>query len=165
MKLTDSLRAEFAREAETTRKQFARIPDEKLNWRPHEKSFTAGALAAHIVDCLRMAEPILAQAAFDIDPATHRFFQAASTTELLQGFDEAVARGQRVLAALTDVALEQSWQFKIKGKARFERERIEVFRDFVLSHLIHHRGQLSVYLRLLDVAVPGSYGPTADEQD
>lgn len=66
--------------------------------------------------------------------------------------------------SFTDAALEQNWQFKIKGRTRFERERAEVFRDFVLSHLIHHRGQLSVYLRLLNVPVPGAYGPTADEQ-
>lgn len=164
MKLLDSLQREFARETETTRKQLERLPDDKLNWQPHEKSFTAAALAAHIVDCLQMAEPILTQAELDIHPATHQFFQAASTTELLQGFDAAVARGQQALAMLTDAALDERWQFKINGKPRFERERAEVFRDFVLSHLIHHRGQFSVYLRLLDVAVPGSYGPTADEQ-
>ncbi|MFN0123907.1 MAG: DinB family protein [Blastocatellia bacterium] len=164
MKRIDALKNEFARETETTRRQIARLPDDQLNWRPHEKSFTAGALAAHLVDCLRWTEAIFSHAELNLDPATYQPFHAASTTELLRGFDDAIARGQQALDALTDAALEQSWQFKINGKVRFARERDEVFRDFALSHLIHHRGQLSVYLRLLGVAVPGSYGPTADEQ-
>lgn len=164
MKQTNSLKVEFTRETEATRKQLERLPDDQLAWQPHEKSFTAGALASHIVDCLRWADAILSHDELDMNPATHQFFHAASVAELLQGFDEAVERGQQALAATNDAALEQNWQFKIKGCTRFERERAEVFRDFVLSHLIHHRGQLSVYLRLLNVPVPGAYGPTADEQ-
>jgi uncharacterized damage-inducible protein DinB len=83
---------------------------------------------------------------------------------LLAAFDDQVATGRRALAGATDADLLQPWRFKVRGRLYFERPREAVFRDFTLSHGIHHRGQLSVYLRLLGVPVPGSYGPTADEQ-
>jgi len=161
MKMTDSLAKEFEHEAQTTRKHLERLPGDKLAWRPHEKSFTAAALASHIVDCVGWAESIFSQDEFDFNPATYRPYLAASVADLLKAFDEKVAKGKQALAGTADASLPQPWRFKIMGKVRFERPRAEVFRDFTLSHLIHHRGQFSVYLRLLDVPVPGSYGPTA----
>jgi uncharacterized damage-inducible protein DinB len=99
----------------------------------------------------------------DIDPATYRPYRAASVADLLKTFDDNVANGKQALAGVADANLMQAWRLKLMGKLRFERPRAAVFRDFTLSHLIHHRGQFSVYLRLLNVPVPGSYGPTADE--
>jgi uncharacterized damage-inducible protein DinB len=84
--------------------------------------------------------------------------------DLLKTFDANVANGKQALAGVADATLMQAWRFKMMGRLRFERPRAAVFRDFTLSHLIHHRGQFSVYLRLLNVPVPGSYGPSADEQ-
>lgn len=164
MKLIESLINEFAHETQTTRKQFERLPADKLDWRPHEKSFTAGALAAHVVECIGLGIPILSSDEFNIDPADYKPYQAASVADLLQTFDDKVADCKQAMAGSTDAALWQPWRFKVMGRLRFEKPRVDVFRDFTLSHLIHHRGQLSVYLRLLDVPVPGSYGPTADEQ-
>ena len=93
----------------------------------------------------------------------YRSYRASSSAELIETFDADVAKGAALLAAVDDTVLKSPWRLTVKGKVRFERPRDEVFRDFTLSHLIHHRGQLSVYLRLLDLPVPGAYGPTADE--
>lgn len=159
-----SLAVEFEHEAQTTRKHLERLPGDKLDWRPHEKSFTARGLASHIVECVGWAESIFGMDEFDFDPTTYKPYQATSVAELLETFDEKVASGTQALAGVADEHLMLLWRLKIMGRVRFEKPKAAVFRDFTLSHLIHHRGQLSVYLRLLNVAVPGSYGPTADEQ-
>jgi len=164
MKMIDSLMMEFEHEAETTRKHLERLPDDKLDWRPHEKSFTAGALASHIVECIGWGDLIFDLDEFDIDPTTYKFYQATSVADLLKTFDDKVANCKQALARAADADLTQPWRLKVMGRLHFEKPRTVVFRDFTLNHLIHHRGQFSVYLRLLDVAVPGSYGPTADEQ-
>ena len=159
----DSIAREFDRETETTRRHLERVPEHKLDWRPHEKSFTAGGLASHIVDCVSWTERIFTQSEFDFDPATYNVFAAVSVADLLGAFDGHVAAGKQALANVVDADLMKTWQLKVKGRSYFEKPKADAFRDFTLSHLIHHRGQLSVYLRLLDVPVPGSYGPTADE--
>jgi uncharacterized damage-inducible protein DinB len=164
MKMKDSLIAEFERESQTTRKHLERLPGDKLDWRPHEKSYTAGALASHIVECVSWADSIFNQDELDIDLETYKPYQAASATELLKTFDDNVAACKQVLAGVADATLDQSWGLKVNGQLQLERPKAEVFRDFILSHIIHHRGQFTVYLRLLNVPVPGSYGPTADEQ-
>jgi len=159
----DGLRSEFDRETRATRRYLERLPGDRLEWRPHHKSFTAGELASHIVECVRWTEAIFGDDEFNVDPATFKSYRASSSAELLETFDASVARCMEVLAAVDDLAAARPWRMKIKGTVRFERPKAMVFRDFTLSHLIHHRGQLSVYLRLLDVPVPGAYGPTADE--
>ena len=163
MSTIDSLLKEFEREAQTTRKHLERLPDGKLGWRPHEKSFTAAGLASHITECVGWTEVIFNENEYNFDPATYRPYVAKSTADLLKTFDDNVAKGRQALAAATEGSLEQPWSLKIMGRVQFEKPRADVFRDFALSHVIHHRGQFSVYLRLLDIAVPGSYGPSADE--
>jgi uncharacterized damage-inducible protein DinB len=163
MTTADALRSEFDREMRATRRHFERLPDDRLEWRPHPKSFTAGELASHIVECVRWTEAIFSADEFNVDPATFATYRGASAAELLQTFDADVARCARLLAAADEASISSPWRMKIRGVVRFERPRSVVFRDFTLSHLIHHRGQLSVYLRLLEVPVPGAYGPTADE--
>lgn len=160
----DSLIAEFEQEARTTRRHLERLPNDKFNWRPHPKSFTAGGLASHITDLLRFAELILTTDEFDFDPTAERPYEASLVADLLQTFDENVARGLQALQGAADETMMKPWRLKVMGRVLLERPRALVFRDFTLSHQIHHRGQLSVYLRLLDIAVPSSYGPTADEQ-
>ena len=164
MRMSDSLITEFEHEAQTTRKHLERLMNDKFDWRPHEKSFTAGGLASHIVECIGFADAIFTQNELDIDPRTYMPYLAASATDLLKAFDDNVAICKRVMAGVSDETMMQPWQFKIMGRLRFEKIRVDVYRDFILHHLIHHRGQFSVYLRLLDVPVPGSYGPSADEQ-
>jgi uncharacterized damage-inducible protein DinB len=163
MATAEGLRSEFDREAQTTRRYLERLPADQMEWRPHRKSFTLGELAAHIVECVRWTDAIFSGDEFNVDPATFEPYRASSAGELLDTFDADVARCRQVLAAIGDTVVMSPWRLKIKGTVRFERPRAVVFRDFTLSHLIHHRGQLSVYLRLLDVPVPGAYGPTADE--
>lgn len=164
MAMIDSLIMEFEHEAKTTRKHLERLPDDQLDWRPHEKSFTARGLASHIVECVGWADSIFSKDELDFDPATYKPYRATSVADLLKAFDDKVAGGKHALAGVADADLMQPWRLKIMGRVRFEKPKAAVFRDFTLSHLIHHRGQLSVYLRLLNVPVPGSYGPTADER-
>jgi uncharacterized damage-inducible protein DinB len=158
------LLAEFEHEATTTRKHLARLPDDRLDWQPHPKSFTARALASHIVECIGWARTIFSADEFDFDPASYQPFRAETVVDLLREFDRNVEAGTRAISSAGAAAVNAAWRMKIRGRVRFERTRGDAFRDFTLSHVIHHRGQLSVYLRLLDVPVPGSYGPTADEQ-
>ena len=164
MKTIDSLIREFKNEAQTTRKHFERLPGDKLEWRPHEKSFTAGGLASHIVECIGWADSIFNSNEFDFDPATYKPYQATSAADLLKTFDDKVRSGRQVLEGVDEETIMQPWRLKMMGRLMFEKPRADVFRDFTLSHVIHHRGQFSVYLRLLNVPVPGSYGPSADEQ-
>jgi uncharacterized damage-inducible protein DinB len=160
----DSLMAEFAHETQTTRKHLERLPNDQLDWRPHAKSFTAGQLASHMVDCIRWTESIFAADELDMDPSAYRPFRATSVAALLETFDSEAAKATQVMTSAADTSVTQPWRLKMHGKVWFEKPREAVFRDFTLSHLVHHRGQFSVYLRLLEVPVPGSYGPTADER-
>ena len=164
MSLIDTLISEFEHEAQTTRKHLERLPDDKLGWRPHEKSFTAGGLASHITECVGWTDAIFNGDEFNFDPATFKRYQATSAADLLKTFDENVATAKQALKDAGEASLSEPWSLKIRGRVLFEKPKAAVFRDFALSHVIHHRGQLSVYLRLLNIPVPGSYGPSADEQ-
>ena len=164
MKVIEFLAQQFKQETKTARRHLERLPDEKFDWRPHEKSYTAGALASHIVECLNWTTDVFTKNEMNFDPATYKPYVAASSEELLEAFEKSVEDGKRVLAAVDEEASMQPWALKFNGQQIFERPRVDVFRDFTLSHVIHHRGQFSVYLRLLDVPVPSSYGPTADEK-
>jgi uncharacterized damage-inducible protein DinB len=161
--MLESLIGQYTNETRATRRLLERIPADRFEWRPHPKSFTAGGLASHIVDCLNWLDAIFTRDELDVDPSTFRVYRAASLDALLAAFDEKVTSGKAILAGLDESALRAPWRLKLLGKVRVERPKAEAFRDFTLSHMIHHRGQLSVYLRLLDVPVPGVYGPTADE--
>jgi uncharacterized damage-inducible protein DinB len=163
MSLIESLKEELAHEAATTRKHFERLPEARLDWQPHEKSFTTRGLASHLVDTIGWTESIFRSDELDFNPATYRAFTASSVDDLLKTFDRRVAEATRSMSGVVDASLAQPWRLKMMGRLHLEKPRSAVFRDFVLSHLIHHRGQLSVYLRLLNVPVPGSYGPSADE--
>jgi uncharacterized damage-inducible protein DinB len=164
MTMIDLLMSEVDNETRTTRRHLERLPDEKLDWRPHEKSFSARELASHIVECVRWAESIFSRDELDMDPIAYKSYQASSVGDLLKTFDEDVARCKQALASASEAMMMQPWRLKLRGKLKLERPKAAAFRDFTLSHVIHHRGQLSVYLRLLNVPVPGSYGPTADDQ-
>ena len=162
--MIDTLRDEFDKEMRTTRRLIERIPEDRSGWRPHHKSYTAIELGAHIVDCIGWTPAIFGGDELDMNPASYTFCQPASVADLVEAFDDGVAKSTRAMAAAVDADLLKPWRLLIRGKLRFERPRDIVFRDLTVSHLIHHRGQLSVYLRLMDVPVPGSYGPTADDR-
>ena len=154
---------EFDHETAVTRKMLARLPDAQFGWRPHPKSFTAGDLACHIVESVGWARPILTAVEFDLDPASYRPFEATSQQALLDGLDRVAAAGRVAFTAVNEAALDEPWRLLIGGRPRWSKPREVVLRDFTFSHVAHHRGQLSVYLRLLELPVPGAYGPSADE--
>ena len=160
----ETLLAELEHEARTTRKHLERLPEDRFDWRPHPKSSTAGQLASHLVECIRWTGPIFNADELDMNPSTYRPFSATSSSALLDAFDDEVTQASQAIAGAADREATQPWRLKMHGKVWFEKPREAVFRDMTLSHLVHHRGQLSVYLRLLDVPVPGAYGPTADER-
>jgi uncharacterized damage-inducible protein DinB len=159
----DALLAEFVHETNVARRHLERLPDDRFDWRPHVRSWTTGELGAHMVDCVRWTEPVFGADELDMDPHDYAACRATSVASILEAFDAAVARGTRVMTASSDPSASMPWRFRVRGTLRWEKPREAVFRDMTLNHLVHHRGQFTVYLRLLDVPVPGSYGPTADE--
>jgi uncharacterized damage-inducible protein DinB len=164
MTRVETLLAEFQHEVRTARRHLERLPDHRFEWRPHPKSSSAGGLASHLVDCVRFAAPIFSAEELRIDLSGYAPFRATAGAELIEAFDAEVADAVHALAHASDTDASGPWRMLIDGAVRFVKPREAAFRDMALSHLIHHRGQLSVYLRLLDIPVPGSYGPTADER-
>ncbi len=162
MSMVDALLPEFDHEMTTTRKVLERVPEDKFDWKPHAKSFSLGALTAHVAALPTWGGEALTKSELDIaggQPPT----APPSKVELMAAFDKNVAATRSALAGKTDGELLAMWTLKRGGKAIFSMPKASVLRSFVLSHLIHHRGQLSVYLRLLDLPVPSIYGPSADE--
>ncbi len=162
MSLGKTLAQELNYEAVSTRAMLERLPESDYGWAPHEKSMTLGALAAHVAESGCWTEQILNQDEFDLDPANYKPLVVKGRDELLKSFDGATAKACAQLEQAEDACLMALWKFKSKGNLVFEMPRIAVVRMFILSHLIHHRGQLSVYMRLRDIPVPSIYGPTAD---
>ena len=162
MPLVDALLPEFDREMALTRKVLERIPDQDLGWQPHQKSWPLGTLATHVARIAGWATATLAHDGFNIDGESGGT-PAASRAEVLVAFDAHVRDARAALVGKTDAELLAPWTLKAQGHTVFTMPKTSVLRSFVLSHLIHHRGQLTVYLRLRDVPVPSIYGPSADE--
>jgi uncharacterized damage-inducible protein DinB len=162
MPLVDALLPEFDHEMTTTRKVLERVPEDRFNWKPHAKSFSVGELATHVANLPTWGTETLTKSEIDL-AGGQRLAALASKAELIAAFDKNVAATRAALTGKTDAELLAIWSLKRGGKTIFSMPKTAVLRSFVLSHLIHHRGQLSVYLRLLDVPVPSIYGPSADE--
>ena len=162
MPVKDTLLAEFDHEMGTTRRLLERIPDEKFDWKPHQKSMTLGGLATHLSNLPNWGTTILNDASYDLAAGPPNLTQSASRGDVLAQFDTATARTRAALDK-TDAELGAQWKLKRGEQELFSLPRAAAFRTFVLYHVVHHRGQLSVYLRLNDVPVPAIYGPTADE--
>jgi uncharacterized damage-inducible protein DinB len=166
MGISKSLLPEFDHEMATTRKTLERVPEDKFDWKPHEKSSAMGGLASHISNIPTWAINAINQDSLDLAPGgvpVPPLQGAKSQAELLRTFDDNIARAREAIAGATDEALFSPWSLLHGGKTIMTLPRIAVLRSFVMSHLIHHRGQLSVYLRLNDIPVPAIYGPSADE--
>jgi uncharacterized damage-inducible protein DinB len=165
MSIAESLLPEFDRETGLTRQLLERVPNEKASWKPHPKSFSLGDLSLHIANLLTWAVSTMKQTEFDINPPGGPGFvplKFESVGSTLKALDENVRTTRAVIAGATDGELMVMWTFKNGGKTVFSMPRIAVLRSFVMNHMIHHRGQLTVYLRELDVPLPQMYGPTAD---
>jgi uncharacterized damage-inducible protein DinB len=163
MPLVDALLPEFDHEMATTRTVLERVPEEKFDWKPHAKSFSLGALAAHVATLPVWATETLTRGEIDLDPNQRPPSALPSRTELLATFDRNVGDARAALAGRTDAELDAMWSLKRGGRTLFTMPKTAVLRSFVLNHLVHHRGQLTVYLRLVDAPVPSIYGPSADE--
>ena len=165
MTIAQSMLPEFDHEMSTTRSLLERVPDEQAAWRPHGKSTALGDLATHLVGLASWAVPVLTQPELDLNPPGGPGFKLpafTSTADLLQQFDGNVRAAREQIARTTDADLMVPWSLKSAGHAIFTMPRVSVMRMFFMNHIIHHRGQLSVYLRLNDVPLPSIYGPTAD---
>ncbi|HEX4229148.1 MAG TPA: DinB family protein [Bryobacteraceae bacterium] len=163
MPFSQTLLLEFDDEMKKTRKILERVPDDKFDYKPHEKSMSLGRLATHIADLPNWAVVTIDQDVLDMQPG-YKPHVATTQDELLDIFDKNVATASEKIAGATDEHWNQIWTFKFSGKTMMALPRTAVMRGMVMNHIIHHRGQLGVYLRLNDVAVPGMYGPSADEQ-
>lgn len=162
MPMVDALLPEFDHEMTTTRKLLERVPEDKVDWRPHARSWTLGQLAQHVATLPMWGSVTLKQSELDLS-AGGEMPALRTRADLLQAFDGHVAETRTALVGCRDAELMTPWSLKKDGHVVFSMPKAAVWRSFVLSHLIHHRGQLSVYLRLQDVPVPSIYGPSADE--
>lgn len=166
MTIKDALLPEFDQEMANTRKTLERVPDDKLAWKPHPKSFSMAALSTHIVNMTGWAIDTIKKDSFDISPPgapPYKEEPAVSRKELLDKFDENVANARAAIVDATDEAYLKPWSLLSAGKPLFTMPRIACIRTFVMNHVIHHRAQLGIYLRLNDIPVPSIYGPSADE--
>ena len=166
MPIVQALLPEFDHEMANTRKTLERVPDGKFAWKPHEKSMPMGNLAIHLATLPGWTVQTLQQESLDLAPPGGEPFklpEAKDTREVVAMFDKNVAEARQVLAEATDEQLMKPWSLLMGGKTIFTLPRAAVLRSFVMSHSIHHRAQLGVYLRLNDVPVPSIYGPSADE--
>jgi uncharacterized damage-inducible protein DinB len=164
MSIIDSIIAEYSQESANTRKVLERIPEEKFGWKPHERSMSFGELASHLADSSDWIGDILETDEFNVDMSSFKPFLAATQAELLDAFDRNTAAAKELMKGQPDEKLMQLWRLKMDGNLIFEMPRVAVLRNMILNHTIHHRGQLTVYLRLNEIPVPAIYGPSADEQ-
>jgi uncharacterized damage-inducible protein DinB len=163
MTMKDALLPEFDHEMGTTRRLLDRVPDDRMGWQPHQKSMTLGRLATHVAEIPHWAQTIIKDQVFNVDPAAFVPRTAASRAELLRTFDDSVAAARALVAAASDAELTATWTLTSGGKEVLSLPKAAVWRSFVMNHIIHHRGQLSVYLRENNVPIPAIYGPSADE--
>ncbi|SRR5579859_1429652 len=160
--LNQTVLPEFDHEMANTRKSLERVPDDKLNFKPHAKSMTLGALATHLASINQWTDAIIGLDSFDVSTAPPTP-ELKSRAEFLAAFDKNTAAARNAIAGASDAQLTRPWSLLSKGQTIFTLPRIAVLRSFILNHTIHHRAQLGVYLRLNDIPVPSIYGPSADE--
>jgi uncharacterized damage-inducible protein DinB len=167
MKIIDTLLPEYDQEMAKTRTVLERCPEDKYDWKPHQKSFSMGALATHIANMPGWGADAITKDSFDVAPPgapPYKEDPVRSRTELLERFDKNVAAARAAIAGADDNDFMKPWSLLAGGKTIFTMPRIAVLRGMIMNHTIHHRAQLGVYLRLNDVPVPAIYGPSADER-
>jgi len=166
VRLTELLMPEFDAEMTATRRVLERVPDGKSSWKPHPKSMTLGRLATLVAELPGWVVNTITLDELDIMPPggpPPKFEALASTARILELFDRNAAAARAAIAQAPDAEFKKPWAFKVGGRTVATNPKFTVYRRTVLNHLVHHRGQLTVYLRLNDARVPAVYGPTADE--
>lgn len=162
MRIVDGILAELDREAETTKRVLARVPNDKLSWKPHPKSMSLSQLAYHVATTPGGVANFVTATEVEA-PDFREQPGVSSASELIPALDRSLAEAKSILNKFDDRAMMTNWKMTHRGKEIFSSPRLAVIRTIMLNHWYHHRGQLSVYLRLLDVPVPSIYGPSADE--
>jgi uncharacterized damage-inducible protein DinB len=162
MPISQLLLPEFDQEMANTRKTLERVPAEKWDWKPHSKSGSLGWLAAHVATLPNFTITMANTDEYEIDGG-HRV-NVKGHSEMLPTFDDLTKQAREALSSMSDEKFQQTWTLKFKGHVIFAMPRYAAIRSAGFNHVFHHRGQLTVYLRLLDIPVPGLYGPSADEQ-
>ena len=165
MPLNEALIAELQQEAAATRKMLERVPEKSNSWKPHEKSMDLGRLSQHIAEIPMWVPETVDKDELDFAKEEYTPKGGSTNEELLKNFDLNLANAIECLKNASDEKLMGNWTMRNGEKVYFTMPKIAVLRGFVMSHLIHHRGQLSVYMRMLDIPLPSVYGPTADEPD
>lgn len=166
MTIAESLLPEFDQEIANTRRMLERVPEAQHSWQPHEMSMTLGRLASHLAEMPTWARETCQTDELDIAPKDGPRFEAANyatNAEVLQALDQNAADARDAIAKTADADWMRAWELLAGGETVFKLPKLTVYRSMVMNHIIHHRGQLSVYLRLIGTAVPGMYGPSADE--
>jgi uncharacterized damage-inducible protein DinB len=163
MSIAQSLLPEFDHEFATLRKTLERVPDGRWDYAPHAKSMPLGRLAGHLAELGGWVNSTLEADELDFAKMAYTPFIPSSPAALVAKLDEVVAKARPVLAAASDADMMQPWTLRQGAQVFFTMPKVAVLRSFVMNHMIHHRAQLGVYLRLNDVPVPSTYGPSADE--
>ena len=166
MPINQTLLPEFDQEMANTRKTLALVPDDKLDWRPHRKSWTMRELASHVANLPTWTAITLNQDSIDVAPregGQPQQVPVGSQKELLERFDQNIMPAREAIASASDEQFMKPWTLLSGGEKVFTMPRSAVLRSFVLNHMIHHRAQLGIYLRLIDVPLPAIYGPSADD--
>lgn len=162
MSLTSALLAELKQEAATTRKVLERVPESKFDWKPHEKSMSMQRLATHVAEMFSWIKTTVETPELDF-AGGYEPFVPNTNQELLDYFDKHIAEATEALESFSDESMMDNWTLKNGEQVYFTLPKAAVLRTFCFNHIVHHRGQLSVYLRLNDIPVPSIYGPSADE--
>lgn len=165
--IVEQLLPEFETEYGNTRKFLALVPDDKITWKPHEKSMELGRLAWHLSDfpswCAHVFDRDVLAFKSEDGAQMKRAWEGKTHEQMLARFDADFQDARAALAATNDDAMTHHWKFEWDGQAMIDEPRSDVYRKWVINHMVHHRAQLGVYLRLLGVPIPGCYGPSADE--
>lgn len=164
MNLTQLFLAELKQEAQNTKRMLEAVPTESLDWKPHEKSMTLGRLAAHTAEMTSWIKLIINDAELDFTKFNYKAPKVETASDILSVFETHLAEAINILENVKEETIyDEKWTLRNGEYIILEQKKHEVIRSMVLNHIVHHRGQLSVYLRLLNIPVPGMYGPSADE--
>lgn len=162
-RLATAFLGELENEAKVTRAVLERVPAEKFDWKPHEKSMTMGRLAVHVAEMFGWTKEVCKSDVLDFATMDLTPFEPKTNEELLTFFDDHIANARSIIAETSDETFLTNWTMRNGEEVYLTLPKVAVVRTFVMNHIIHHRGQLSVYLRLNDIPVPSMYGPSADD--
>ena len=163
MAISDLLLSEFDEEVKKTRAMLERVPDGKADFAPHPKSMTLGRLAPHVAELAGFGLSVLTTPAMDFSGGSYKPLPFESPAQLIRVFDESAANVREALTKVSDAGWSENWKLSFSGRTLFEGSRFVAYRQMFLNHIVHHRAQLGVYLRMNDAPLPPTYGPSADE--